>query len=241
MDEVPGAVLIVQSGVPEPTVEALDEARHVLGKDAHADIAFDNPYVSRRHAEIAFSGDAYSIRDLGSKNGTFVNGRPVGKQPVPLAGGEVIELGQGQVVATFRLASSTITLPTPSGKASSASRGARAAAPASTPVPPRRSPSRGLTVDTARREVLLDGSLISPPLSRKEFDVLALLWERRGEACGKDLIAARGWPEREEGGVTDQEISQCVHRVRRRIEPEPSKPRFVISIRGFGYRLAAHT
>jgi len=234
MEEAPGAILVVQSGVPEPGMETLEGARNVLGKAPQADIAFDNPYVSRQHAEIAFAGDAYSIRDLGSKNGTFVDGQRVGQTPRQLDGGEVIELGLGQVVATFRLGSSTITLPGPSARPVPTASGS--AAPASTPLAPR-PPARGLFVDVAGREVVIDGKAVSPALSRKEFDVLALLWERRGEACGKDDLASRGWPEREQGAVTDQEISQCVHRLRRRIEPDPSSPKFVISIRGFGYRL----
>ena len=240
MEEAPGAVLVVQSGVPEPGVEALDGARHVLGKAPHGDVAFDNPFVSRRHAEIAFSDDAYSIRDLGSKNGTFVDGRRLGSEPRQLSGGEVIELGLGQVIATFRLGSSTITLPAPSGESAPAAV-PRSATPVPTPIAPRPAPVRGLVVDVPRRDVIIDGKAISPPLSRKEFDVLALLWERMGEACGKDDLSGRGWPEREPGAVTDQEISQCVHRIRRRIEPDPSSPRFVISIRGFGYRLRTGT
>jgi len=236
MADLPGAVLLIQSGVPEPGVATLEAARHVLGKEPHADVTFDNPYVSRRHAEIVFSGDSYLIRDLGSKNGTYVNGRRLTDRPVKLQGGETIELGLGQVVTTFRLGSSTITLPGPSAKPVQTAPGART--PVSTPVALRPSPPPGLLVDAARREVFVDGRPVSPPLSVKEFDILALLWERMGEACGKDDLAAAGWPEREQGAVTDQEISQCVHRLRRRIEPDPASPRFVISIRGYGYRLA---
>lgn len=237
MEDVPGAILLVQSGVPEPGMETLEGARHVLGKAPQADIAFDNPYVSRRHAEIAFSNDSYSIRDLGSKNGTFVDGQRVGAAPRQLDGGETIELGLGQVVTTFRLGSSTITLPGPSAR--SVPTGSGSGTP--TPIAPRPAPPKGLHVDVPRREVIVNGKPVAPPLSRKEFDILALLWERMGEACGKDDLSARGWPEREEGSVTDQEISQCVHRLRRRIEPDSATPRFVISIRGFGYRLGTDT
>ncbi len=240
MEDVPGALLLVQSGVPEPGMETLEGARHVLGKAPQADIAFDNPYVSRRHAEIAFSNDSYSIRDLGSKNGTFVDGQRVGQNPRQLDGGETIELGLGQVVTTFRLGSSTITLPGPSARPDAA-RGTATATPPPTPVAPRPAPPKGLHVDVPRREVIVNGKPVAPPLSRKEFDILALLWERMGEACGKDDLSATGWPEREHGSVTDQEISQCVHRLRRRIEPDPATPRFVISIRGFGYRLGTET
>lgn len=224
-----GALLIVQSGIPAPGAIPLDEGLHVLGRIPVADIDFDNPFVSRRHAEISCSDSGYSIRDLGSKNGTFVDGVRLSEHPRVLIGGEIVELGEGQVVATFALKAGTVTLP-------HAGVGARAAA-----VPPsgtlNSATSQGLTVDPIKREVYMAGSPVVPPLTRKEFDILELLWERRGEACSKDDISARGWPERPPGSVTDQEISQCVHRIRKRVEPDPGAPRYVELMRGFGYRL----
>ena len=79
---------------------------------------------------------------------------------------------------------------------------------------------------------------LEPPLSRKEFDVLELLYNRRGEACSKDEIAAVGWPERDGGAVGDSEIEQSIRRLRLRIESDPSKPEFITTVRGFGYRLS---
>ena len=68
-----------------------------------------------------------------------------------------------------------------------------------------------------------------PRLSRKEFDVLELLYQRRGEACKKDELAAHAWSERSSGDVSDQEIEQCVRRLRLRVEPDPSEPRYILS------------
>jgi hypothetical protein len=224
-----GALLIVQSGIPTPGAIPLDEGMHVLGRIPIADIDFDNPFVSRRHAEISFNESGYSIRDLGSKNGTFVDGVRISEHPRALSGGEIVELGEGQVVATFALKAGTVTLPH-----AGASVGMAAAAPSGTL---NAAASGGLTVDLSKREVYMAGTPVVPPLTRKEFDILELLWERRGEACSKDEISARGWPERPRGSVTDQEISQCVHRIRKRVEPDPGAPRYVELMRGFGYRL----
>ena len=41
------------------------------------------------------------------------------------------------------------------------------------------------------------------PLSSKEFDILNLLFRKKGEACNKDEIAVAGWPERTDGDVGD--------------------------------------
>jgi hypothetical protein len=50
---------------------------NVLGRDASLPARFDRPGISRRHACIRIEGGRAVLTDLGSKNGTFVNGRPV--------------------------------------------------------------------------------------------------------------------------------------------------------------------
>ncbi|MCH8223051.1 MAG: FHA domain-containing protein [Chloroflexi bacterium] len=227
MADPPGAILVVQSGVNDPRQIPLDEMSHVLGRLPHADVGLENPFVSRKHAEIGFCEDGYFIRDLGSKNGTYVDGVRLGSERRFLEGGEIVEFGAGQVVATFALGTGTVTLPHPTDPRDDES----------VPTPPGEPALLGISVEVNKREVYVEGIPINPPLSRKEFDVLSLLYDRQGEACSKDEIAARGWPERAEVGVSDQEIGQCIHRIRRRIEPDPGAPRFVELIRGFGYRL----
>jgi ABC-type multidrug transport system ATPase subunit/CRP-like cAMP-binding protein len=51
-----------------------DKASIRLGRDPDNDIVFDSPLVSRHHAILERAGDAYRLRDLGSANGTSVNG-----------------------------------------------------------------------------------------------------------------------------------------------------------------------
>ena len=70
----PGAMLIVEKGIDDASVIPLDRTVHVIGKSPAADIFADNPYVSRTHAQISVNGDYFEIRDLGSKNGTYLNG-----------------------------------------------------------------------------------------------------------------------------------------------------------------------
>ena len=98
-----GAMLTVHAGVSTGGVLVLSEVRHVIGRAPNDDIAFDNPYISREHAEILFSSGEYFIRDLNSKNGTFIDGRRLGSDPERLRGGEKLEFGSGQVMATFAL------------------------------------------------------------------------------------------------------------------------------------------
>src|ERR1044072_7640993 len=64
----------------------------VLGRE-NAAIALADEENSRRHAEITSAGGVLRIVDLGSTNGTFVNGKRI-DGPVELHGGETIRLGQ---------------------------------------------------------------------------------------------------------------------------------------------------
>jgi pSer/pThr/pTyr-binding forkhead associated (FHA) protein len=62
-----------------------------IGRLADCDLSVDDPLASRRHAEIRPEPDAYRLVDLGSLNGTMVNGAPA-KNHV-LADGDVIGIG----------------------------------------------------------------------------------------------------------------------------------------------------
>ncbi|MGE5586815.1 MAG: FHA domain-containing protein [Clostridia bacterium] len=64
----------------------------VLGRSRESDIVILDPYVSARHAEIVLSGSGFLVRDLGSANGTYVNGRRLGRERF-LRKGDRLELG----------------------------------------------------------------------------------------------------------------------------------------------------
>jgi pSer/pThr/pTyr-binding forkhead associated (FHA) protein len=55
----------------------LDKKRSVLGRSRDVDVQIDDQNISRRHAEIVQEGSAYWLVDLGSTNGTEVDGRRV--------------------------------------------------------------------------------------------------------------------------------------------------------------------
>ncbi|WP_254668954.1 FHA domain-containing protein [Brevibacterium sp. CS2] len=61
-----------------------------------ADIVLDDPGVSRRHFEIAVSGDQATATDLGSTNGTLVDGRRI--TSLPLSDGITLTAGDTDVV-----------------------------------------------------------------------------------------------------------------------------------------------
>lgn len=67
----------------------------VLGRGSEADVVVDDPGVSRRHAEIRLDGGAAMVRDLGSTNGTFVDGERAGS--LPLVDGSTITIGRTRI------------------------------------------------------------------------------------------------------------------------------------------------
>lgn len=82
---------------------ALDitDNRNVMGRALDSDVVANIPEVSRRQALIVRSGDAVSISDASSANGTFVNGRLIDSTPHPLIPGDTVTVGD--IDFTFRL------------------------------------------------------------------------------------------------------------------------------------------
>jgi DNA-binding winged helix-turn-helix (wHTH) protein len=78
---------------------SLVSGENMIGRDAAAKIRLDDPTVSRRHARILVSVSGAFVEDLGSKNGTFIDGRPLSAVPVRLSKG--IRLAFGTALATY--------------------------------------------------------------------------------------------------------------------------------------------
>ena len=70
----------------------LDQPVLRLGRGPGADLAFDDPELSRVHAVLEITHGGYQVRDLGSATGTRLNGRPV-LQPTSLRDGDRLSLG----------------------------------------------------------------------------------------------------------------------------------------------------
>lgn len=90
--DVPPAVLTLPSG---QRIE-LHEGHYVLGRHLESDIVLNDSNVSRKHAEFVCAADEVIVRDLGSTNGTKVNGVGVTGDQL-LQHGDVINFGTAQV------------------------------------------------------------------------------------------------------------------------------------------------
>jgi pSer/pThr/pTyr-binding forkhead associated (FHA) protein len=75
-----GAMAIVLSGFYEGLEVAIDRDRIVIGRGRKADLALAEATISRAHAALGFDGERFFVEDLGSTNGTLVNGARVSRQ-----------------------------------------------------------------------------------------------------------------------------------------------------------------
>lgn len=76
---------------------ALRPGRFVIGRAGTAELAIDDPLVSRRHAALVVTEAGVSLEDLGSRNGVSVNDAPVSGSR-PLAPGDRIQIGSQEMV-----------------------------------------------------------------------------------------------------------------------------------------------
>jgi len=107
-----GFRLIVRRGPQPNQIYELNKDVVTLGRDITNDITINDPEVSRHHARLTREGNGYTMEDLGSTNGTFINGqRLTGSRP--LQPGETI--GLGETVTLAYESTNTIAAPPPSG------------------------------------------------------------------------------------------------------------------------------
>ena len=213
----PVPTLFVQRG-DGTDQEVLWEQPHLtVGRDPSNDLVINHRLVSRRHARFEKAEVGFYVRDLDSTNGTFVNGQRI-------EGAHLLrnndEVWIGDTVIVFRDPEATMK---------------------GTPPPVARQrvfePQEELRVDTKAKEVYLRGKLLEPPLTAKEFQLLELLYRHKGEVLSKDQIAKGVW----DYEVYDYNaIDALVYRLRHRIEADPSNPRYLVTVRGFGYKLLTY-
>jgi pSer/pThr/pTyr-binding forkhead associated (FHA) protein len=90
------ATLIVRTGGQAGERFVLREILTRLGRHPASEISLDDITVSRRHAEINREGHRYVVRDVGSLNGTYVNGERIDE--VTLVQGDELQIGKFRLV-----------------------------------------------------------------------------------------------------------------------------------------------
>jgi predicted component of type VI protein secretion system len=119
---------VMRSGPTPGATFSLEGDQLLIGRDSSSSIAINDAEISRKHARLNFQGGKYVIEDLGSTNGTFVNGQRL-VSPVVLKSGDVVSLGE-QIVLMYEALSSD-----PGETVISARKSVPRPAPAATPMP----------------------------------------------------------------------------------------------------------
>ena len=88
--------IVVHPPEGEPQVLSLEDSSITLGRGEAVTVHLDDVYVSDEHAAIVPEDGVWQIRDLGSTNGTFLNGARV-NQATPLSAGDQVRLGKTRV------------------------------------------------------------------------------------------------------------------------------------------------
>jgi len=91
-----------------------------------------------------------------------------------------------------------------------------------------------IRLDRSSEKVWVEGKAVSPGLTAAEFTLLSYLYERRGEICSKGELETLypGEP---------QNVDTLMDQLRRKIEPYPRRPKYVLTVRGRGFKLAKAT
>ena len=213
----PIPMLFVQRGDGNEAEVLWEQDALTVGRDASNDLVIEHRLASRRHARFEKDDVGFFINDLDSTNGTFVNGERVQGRHL-LRNNDEVWIGDTAIL--FRDPEATIKGAPPTV--------ARLAV---------RDQQEELRVDTRAKEVYLRAQPLDPPLTAKEFQLLDLLYQYRGEVLSKEQIAKGVW----DYEVYDYNaIDALVYRLRHRIEADPSNPRYLVTVRGFGYKLLTY-
>ena len=100
-------------------------------------------------------------------------------------------------------------------------------------APPSRIEHNGLVIDMASREVTSDGQPVR--LTAKEFDLLRFLMQSPRQVFTRSQLLHHVWGSLP-GWQTEATVNEHIHRLRRKIEVEPSRPRRLVTVHGSGYR-----
>jgi len=204
-------MLIVYEGELEGQRWMLDQDRVLIGRGTDCDIVVPDRQVSRQHARIERDDGGYLLRDLGSKNRTYVNGQELGSTPYRLRDGDEIQIA---LCTKMGFVGADATLPLEL-----------------------EGPNRGLHIDRAAKKVFIGGHELTPPLSPAQYRLLELLLDSEGQVISRDEIVTTVWSEEEALGVSEQAIDALVRRLRDRISALDPDHHYIVTVRGHGFRL----
>ena len=182
-------------------------------------ISLDDLQVSREHARFVLDGRIWWVEDS-SRNGTYVNGQLIKGGRTQLQGGERVQIGStfDYFFRMMEVTSPAITVGAPPIKIPNGL--------APSEIPPS---TNGIWISPSAA-VWRDGTCLAVNLSRTEYRLLKHLMQHAGDVCEYDDVIMAVW-----GNARDKDsLHELIYRVRRKIEPDPADPKFLIIRSGIG-------
>ncbi|MEW6567392.1 MAG: FHA domain-containing protein [Chloroflexota bacterium] len=192
----------------------LEKDVFLIGRGADCDLVVAERQVSRHHARLRRVATGFVVEDLGSRNGTHVNGAPVA-DAVPLQDGDVIQIALALELA-YVGTEATVPLAEGLGRGLEAGR---------------------LHMDPQAHRVWAGGVEIDPPLSAPQYRLLELLLENQDRVVTREQIIEYVWPGTKGVGVSMQAIDALVRRLRDRLAVADPGEEYIVTVRGHGFRL----
>jgi len=207
-------ILVGQSGDFDGIKFAMENDIFILGRDPDCDIVILDRQISRQHARLERRGAGTYLRDLGSKNGTYLNGKSVSDEML-VQDGDVIQVA---LAASFVFIGSDATMPLSMQDASQLGLGR-------------------MRMETRSHRIWLQNVEIDPPLSPPQYRLMELLYDHPERIITRDEIADVVWPGTDGVGVSDQAIDALVRRLRDRLAEVDEDHNYIVTVRGHGFRL----
>jgi pSer/pThr/pTyr-binding forkhead associated (FHA) protein len=186
-----------------------------IGRDPSCDIVIPDRQVSRFHARLIPGPNGVKMEDLGSKNGTYINGKKL-EDPQYLQDGDLIQVA---LVQSFVFLSSDATMPIEGL------------------MPAQRERFGRLYLDNRSRRVWIGKQEVVPPLSAPQFRLLQLLYDQQGKVVSRSELVSVVWSDEEAEGVSDQALDALVRRLRDRLAMIDPSHTYLVTVRGHGLRL----
>jgi hypothetical protein len=190
----------------------------LVGRDDSCHVVIQNRQVSRYHARFVNLPQGVQLEDLGSKNGTHLNGQDI-REPIILQDGDIIQIAFAQQFL-YMSSDSTLPLEMPPGETNE-----------TIPIP------RLLRLDKRSRRVWIGNDELLPPLSVSQYQLLELLSDNPGRVVSRTEMIYAVWGKEDAVGISEQALDALVRRLRDRLASINSTHHFLITVRGHGLRL----
>lgn len=210
-------IIIAQAGPLEgQRWNVLNEMK--IGRDPDCEIVIPDRQVSRFHAKLTLNNKEILLEDLGSKNGTYLNGLII-KDQSRLQDGDTFQIA---LVQHFFFLSSDATMPLEHDLFMEPK--------------PIIHPNK-IRLDFKSRRVWMGDQEILPPLSVPQFRLLNLIHEQQGKVVSRSDLISIIWGDEKAVGISEQALDALVRRLRERLAQYNPDHEYIVTVRGHGIRL----